>query len=504
MASELHQAVLHGQAAAVQALLLRPLMVGTAEDLTRRQAARAEPAARLRAAERALTEATEAEKAALKARVAADDLYHAIQAEGADWAAQHEADKAKRARSPRDGPADEDVIVATGDAGSPRLLSPEELQSARRRKCRSAQTFTSEVAQRAVLPAPWEPLPEPQQLSDEDRAQAEARLSEKLAAGKASPLEAARLRQHHWVDGMAELRATRIGRILYDPDAIQSLYDLQNNPPWMRETKQLLAEWARAYLQAEIGEASSSGSGDWVGTRTVPVKVTKALFEALLEAGPKDSGCESWQSEVQWVIGMLADAAPTHGSPRVRARQRGAASARSAQQLRDIFEQVDRNGDGEISRAELILRLRKDPELAALLDLPSHVKDENREEFEAVFQSMDTDANDNVDCEEFVRHFSRGAKQISGFNAVFHRKPINLPRQARDEHRKSWIKEAFSVGGKRTGAGTAECSLDGILTEMLVLGRATVRAKNASFCGAIFTLKTISLPRQARDEQRQS
>ena len=199
MASELHQAVLHGQAAAVQALLLRPLMVGTAEDLTRRQAARAEPAARLRAAERALTEATEAEKAALKARVAADDLYHAIQAEGADWAAQHEADKAKRARSPRDGPADEDVIVATGDAGSPRLLSPEELQSARRRKCRSAQTFTSEVAQRAVLPAPWEPLPEPQQLSDEDRAQAEARLSEKLAAGKASPLEAARLRQHRWV-----------------------------------------------------------------------------------------------------------------------------------------------------------------------------------------------------------------------------------------------------------------------------------------------------------------
>ena len=48
MSSELQRAVLHGQAAAVQALLLAPLIEGTVEELERKQASRVEPEARLR------------------------------------------------------------------------------------------------------------------------------------------------------------------------------------------------------------------------------------------------------------------------------------------------------------------------------------------------------------------------------------------------------------------------------------------------------------------------
>ena len=47
-------------------------------------------------------------------------------------------------------------------------------------------------------------------------------------------------------------------------------------------------------------------------------------------------------------------------------------------QLRAIFARADGNGDGRLTRAELIKRLRKDDELATLLNLPRRVGDEQR------------------------------------------------------------------------------------------------------------------------------
>eukprot|EP01043_Picozoa_sp_COSAG02_P106425 COSAG02_NODE_42429_length_384_cov_1.414035_1_plen_43_part_10 len=43
MSSELQRAVLHGQAATVQALLLAPLIEGTVEELERKRASKVEP-----------------------------------------------------------------------------------------------------------------------------------------------------------------------------------------------------------------------------------------------------------------------------------------------------------------------------------------------------------------------------------------------------------------------------------------------------------------------------
>lgn len=74
--------------------------------------------------------------------------------------------------------------------------------------------------------------------------------------------------------------------------------------------------------------------------------------------------------------------------------------------LREIFARADRNGDGALSRSELILRLRKDEELAELLQLPQRVGDDERDVFEAVFQGMDTDDDKSITSAEFVAYFS--------------------------------------------------------------------------------------------------
>jgi Ca2+-binding EF-hand superfamily protein len=80
---------------------------------------------------------------------------------------------------------------------------------------------------------------------------------------------------------------------------------------------------------------------------------------------------------------------------------------RTDDRLRQIFDRADRNGDGKLSRAELILRLRRDVDLADLLNLPARISDEDRGTFERVFQTMDTDDSRGVDVEEFVAHLSR-------------------------------------------------------------------------------------------------
>jgi hypothetical protein len=87
--------------------------------------------------------------------------------------------------------------------------------------------------------------------------------------------------------------------------------------------------------------------------------------------------------------------------------RRGRSSAReqdhAGKRLREIFSRADRNNDGTLTRAELILRLRSDTELAELLQLPARVGDGDRDAFESVFQRMDVDDSRGVDVEEFVR-----------------------------------------------------------------------------------------------------
>ncbi len=77
-----------------------------------------------------------------------------------------------------------------------------------------------------------------------------------------------------------------------------------------------------------------------------------------------------------------------------------------AARLRQIFGRADRDGNGSLTRAELILRLRQDAELADILQLPQKVGDESRDAFEDVFQHMDRDDDHEVTVEDFVGYLS--------------------------------------------------------------------------------------------------
>ena len=70
--------------------------------------------------------------------------------------------------------------------------------------------------------------------------------------------------------------------------------------------------------------------------------------------------------------------------------------------LEELFSRVDRNGDGSISRAELIKTARADAQVRELLQLPEHIREEQRAALEEVFQGMDVDDSRGVDLAEFV------------------------------------------------------------------------------------------------------
>lgn len=117
--------------------------------------------------------------------------------------------------------------------------------------------------------------------------------------------------------------------------------------------------------------------------------------------------------------------------------------------LREVFARLDRNGDGEVSRAEVIKSARSDADMAALLGLPPRIRQEDgtRAMFEQVFQRLDTDSSKSIEWGEFVDYFiDRGDTDLHAA-AIAERGPRTVAEGA--------------VGGAAGGAadGTAGCPI---------------------------------------------
>ena len=79
--------------------------------------------------------------------------------------------------------------------------------------------------------------------------------------------------------------------------------------------------------------------------------------------------------------------------------------------VQEAFERIDTNGDGVLSRAELIRACRVDERVRQLLGLPRAIRQEDgtRDAFEAVFQGLDADGSKTISLDEFVHFFGHSA-----------------------------------------------------------------------------------------------
>lgn len=89
----------------------------------------------------------------------------------------------------------------------------------------------------------------------------------------------------------------------------------------------------------------------------------------------------------------------------VGARQLNTLSNQRVVQLHTAFARIDADGDGGITREEIMHAVRRDPEVGELLGLDGHTGDKQAFEAGRVFQSMDTDGDESIDVHEFVSYF---------------------------------------------------------------------------------------------------
>jgi len=79
-----------------------------------------------------------------------------------------------------------------------------------------------------------------------------------------------------------------------------------------------------------------------------------------------------------------------------------------------IFEKIDVNGNGEISRSEFIKALRKDLALASDLGLPSKFRqeDEDRDLFSHAISEIDTDESKTISIQEFLTYYTPEGEHV--------------------------------------------------------------------------------------------
>jgi len=110
-----------------------------------------------------------------------------------------------------------------------------------------------------------------------------------------------------------------------------------------------------------------------------------------------------------------------------------------------MFNSMDKNGDGKVSRIEMIQALRKDPDTRKYLGLPATFKQGSPEHaaFEAVFQRMDNDDSREITWAEFQRLTFIGCEDETTNEIT---KPPHLLALALDGAVESWGGGAAAAG----------------------------------------------------------
>ena len=65
-----------------------------------------------------------------------------------------------------------------------------------------------------------------------------------------------------------------------------------------------------------------------------------------------------------------------------------------------IFELMDKNSDGSLSKAECLLALRKQESVRSALGIADVTAGESRDQFESIFAKMDADESASISLQE--------------------------------------------------------------------------------------------------------
>ena len=119
------------------------------------------------------------------------------------------------------------------------------------------------------------------------------------------------------------------------------------------------------------------------------------------ERDDADEGPTNWNVRLAAVHALAQVATPLPAEP-----TEATGPERARARARAVFVQLDRDGNGKVSRTEFLMALREDPALATVFHLPSRIRQEDgsRDAFERVFQGLDTDGDRSLSWDEIAVH----------------------------------------------------------------------------------------------------
>ena len=159
----------------------------------------------------------------------------------------------------------------------------------------------------------------------------------------------------------------------------------------------------------------SNGVGGLNGQAKQPERVASPSA-ASGASSQRPGDLVSLLDETRAKLRTLEAAAMVAGVPDPLSSTAAAAAAQLQQQwerhVEVAFERIDTNGDGFLSRAEVIKACRSDALVRQLLGLPQTIRQEDgsRDAFELLFQRLDMDDSKSISFDEFLCIFGRSAR----------------------------------------------------------------------------------------------